>query len=312
MLACLGVRNYHERMPVESISVESLFESETFGQQLTEWQRARLRADDAYSNFYDDIAQRYLRGSWSGSDHDAETMISYWVEMSDDEFEERGLDAFDTRTFELSRRKIETQAAHNQARETLVDIGRDRGLHEFALYGLDLYLRRSDTGSAVQLQEDVKAVESDFRAVDQLIRRNAGKVLTILGPYLQAGIVGENGISLDERTVRVPIVEGTQSFHATVYNDMPEINAAEQPMTIRASNIHSILGAGSVRATEDWSEMLDPESVYGPVVDLTLVFGSVVEGPPVVRNDQNEEFYRTLFERVRTIGTAASHQVASV
>ncbi|HSX43854.1 MAG TPA: hypothetical protein VLE69_00950 [Candidatus Saccharimonadales bacterium] len=285
-------------------SVEDMFQTPEFSLQLTEWRRARLRAGEAEGSFGEYIGNWF--GEGSGSQDMGET-VDYYIGMGQDEFEERGEMMFDDKALKLSRVRTTSKDTENKEKQILLEIGRDQGANEFALYGLWLHMRKSEPISITRLKESISSAEADLSKVDKLVRNNAGNVLTVLQlATLQAGRLGEGGISIeDNRHVVLPHVDGTRTFSASIHKDMPEVYFGDEPIMVMAHRIHSILGSDKVRVASGWPEVLDI-SRLDTNADTLFIPGEVVEGPPIIEAGKNREYDQMVFDKIRAVGTAAT------
>jgi len=293
---------------VES-NTHEVFNNPDFELLLTEWQRAHIAANsrgDAFTGVVSD----YFRDGVNRTRHSTEEQVSYVIGMDDQSFH----DAFAPDTWLANVRNLwkSAEGQKNDNRSALLAGAQEHGMGEFALYGLSIHTSHDEPMAKTALREKVEAAEHDLKWVDELVRRNAGQLVTTASMVAGAAILGEDGIKIDDKGLIVfPIAEGHHSYSTSIASPDRDTNKLykDPVLAIRAAEIHGILGSRNLLVIQDWSSMLrNPEWISGIRHNLMLAFGSPVKGEPSLEPQMtgpDKKYFRWVFNRIRTIGEFA-------
>ncbi len=284
--------------------IEDLFTSPDFGQVYVDWQASKKAASESERQLADRLASSYADDP-SVSKHEIDDNVDYALGMSDESFEY--IYAYDDTALGLRQHRNATANERDEAKTRLVEFSRDYGVSRFATYGLSLHL---DHLARPELLASVVEAEQDFRRIDELVRRNPGKLLTVIDFGIYAGRLGVGGVSLDgKEQVIIPQASGTKAYGMHLSGDIKDLYELDR-VCILPSSVHSIFGSGKAKIFESWSALLDISKVVD-VGKATLVVGDLVEGEPTIPSGKDAEFWQTVFDRVKRVGNAATAQLVS-
>jgi len=288
-------------------AVDELFASPDFDDRLTEWQQAKNTHDYQGLLLHDHLVHVY-GGDEYDEDRDPSRIsesVSSNLEMDADEFED--LHFHDNEALRLHRLRTSAEGKEDTAKETLLDFSKEVGVSQFALYGLWLHTRETNTPSRPALKAKVQSAENDFNALDQYIRRNEGQLLTALELGAYAARLGSGGITLnDNRRVVIPLASDATCYGTGLHADMPKIFSSNK-LHIEAYTIHSIFGSQNYKMFENWVDLLRIDDWFG-LGNSGAVFaiGEPVEGPTYIASGKDLDYFRMVIDKIRTVGNAAT------
>jgi len=288
-------------------AVDELFASPDFDDRLTEWQQAKNAHDYQGLLLQDHLVQIY-GGDGYDEDRDPSRIsesVSYDLEIEAEEFED--LHFHDNKALRLHRLRSSAEDQEDTAKETLLDFSKELGVSQFALYGIWLHTRESNTLPRPALKAKVQAAEDDFNALDRYIRHNQGQLLTAIELGAYAGRLGSGGITLsDNRRVVIPLANDATCYGTGLHADMPKIFSSDK-FHIEAHTIHSIFGSQNYKMFENWVDLLRIDDWFG-IGNSGAVFaiGEPVEGPPYIANGKDLDYFRMIVDKIRTVGNAAA------
>jgi hypothetical protein len=277
--------------------VGDLLGSPDFGSVFTEWQRTRM-TEKKWSGL---LAEK-LRGYFPEGSEDGDQSVEWYMEEADDDTFEDVLR--DETAIEL--RNYRRQAGQDKlaARQAVVDYCQQLGISPLALYGLRVHLDEYRILSKSDLVAKTVTAQNDFERVDEFIRNNPGKLLTVVELGVYACMLGNGGISLDQRdNVMLPVANGTKCYSMGATSDSSEMYETDE-LALKAYKIHSHDGS-MPNLYEGWAPFLNPRDLFSEPGKMTLAVGNMVDGPPNIPEGRDSKFWLTVFDRVCKVGSAA-------
>lgn len=185
-------------MSETTVSTREIFDSEDFDCQFTELQfrDEQLQVQDDHLDFALRSAFRHVRQGYGRSV--AVDLAKERIEILPvEELDDTDIPNLKPGLIEIIKAFKTAKQVRNTARSDFISLGQQIGMNDFALYGLDRRLRHGTPSSRLTLRDDVLETEQRFKSLDDLLRANSGKAVTLLDvASANTAILGSGGIRL--------------------------------------------------------------------------------------------------------------------
>lgn len=283
-------------------SIDDLFASDEFNIHFAEWQHATTDASERSDQLFNHLTQRRRADDDPRDGHEIADHVDHLLALSDEDFRDI---VSDETAHRLHALREDARGKEQAAIRLVIEYGQSFGISQFALYGLQLHMRKDLEQSAIK--PGVIAAERAFVRIDKLVRDNPGELLTVVDLGVYAGRLGTGGITVENGAVTIPTSPDSQSWATSFIGEDDRVFRCDQ-VNLRATSVYSLHGRYPSILPEGWSGFRDLPR-YHRTGKALLAIGEVVEGDLRLSSGHRDfDFYSLAFDRIKSVGLAAMNQ----